>query len=136
LEAQFKAYPESRSEPVAIEEIDRAAQPLGVPLPADFREFVARYGGAEVGAFPLYGLRLAPNMERFGTFVEATSRFRTQGWPGTAEWVVISMDHSGNPVGLDRSGRVWISDHDRGSIEKLADDFEGYIRRWCLKLKL
>ncbi len=30
---------------------------------------------------------------------KVTQRFRKDGWPGVQEWLVISSDHSGNPIG-------------------------------------
>jgi hypothetical protein len=44
------------------------------------------------------------------------------------------VDHAGNPVGIDSEGRVWISDHDARAVQLLADTFEGYVRKWCLRL--
>ena len=65
---------------------------------------------------------------------EITKRFRNDGWDGVDQWLIVSMDHSGNPVGLDKSGEIWISDNDHGCIDKLADNLEGYIREWCLEI--
>jgi hypothetical protein len=67
--------------------------------------------------------------------VEVTRRFRQKRWPGTDTWLVISIDHAGNPVGMDRAGKVWISDHDAGTVESIANSFEDYLRKRCLKLR-
>jgi hypothetical protein len=69
------------------------------------------------------------------SFVEVTAKFRRQFWPGADRWAIISMDHSGNPIGLDETGRVWISDHDAGAIQVIAQDFEGFLRNYCLKIQ-
>ena len=50
------------------------------------------------------------------------------------KWAVISMDHSGNPIGLDADGKIWISDHDAGAVQVIANNFESYLRNQCLKL--
>jgi cell wall assembly regulator SMI1 len=135
LNALFDASPLLRAGTVGEGEVRAAEKQLGIELPDDYRKFIMLYGGALVGPFPIYGLRLAKPMGKSeGSFVEVTRQFRKQRWRGVDDWVVFSTDHSGNPIGLDRSGVVWLSDHDRGSVEKLADDFDGYIRRWCLGL--
>lgn len=133
LDRLFERSPDLKAGAVPLSEIEQAEQALGVTLADDYRRFVARYGAAIVGALPVYGLgRARPMGKSEASFVDVTRRFRGQGWPGVEAWTVISMDHSGNPVGLDASGAVWISDHDAGTIEKLADDFEGFLTQWCL----
>src|SRR5437868_13210431 len=98
---------------VEADELNDAAIRLGVPLSTDYREFVTRFGGGHAGSLPVAGLR---RWEAAGdgewSVIELTERHRAEGWPGTAEWAVISGDGFGNPVGLDVAGRVWLSDHD------------------------
>jgi SMI1 / KNR4 family (SUKH-1) len=103
-----------------------------VKLAEDYKEFIRRYGGAIVGPFPIYGLREVEPMGDESTLLEVTKIFRQQPWPGVENWAVISMDHAGNPVGLDAEGKVWISDHDFGAIQLLAPNFEAYLQR-CLR---
>jgi len=67
--------------------------------------------------------------------VEMTMRFRNNGIPEANDWVVISSDHAGNPVGMDRDGCIWIHDHDFDGISLLAKNFEGYLRSTCLGMK-
>jgi hypothetical protein len=69
-----------------------------------------------------------------GSAIDVTTRFREQGWNGVENWLVISEDHAGNPIGLDKDGRIWISDHDFGRITLVAASFEEYLRKQCLKL--
>ncbi len=135
LESRFAKHPVTRAESVPYEEIDQEFSPFGVRLPQDYREFIHRYGGASVGPFRIYGLRRAGIMgEREGTALQVTLEFRKQSWPGVEKWLVFSMDHSGNPVGFDNTGVIWISDHDAGGVEDMCPSFEDYLRRWCLKL--
>jgi len=135
LEEMFADAPMMKAEPVSYHEIDEAAQSEGFKLPEDYREFVHRYGGATVGPYSVVGLRAADTMgnDEASAFV-MTQRFRSDGWQGTESWLVFSTDHAGNPVGMDVDGAVWISDHDNASIDKLADNFEGYLRKVCLGL--
>ncbi len=69
-----------------------------------------------------------------GLVFDETHHYRKQGWPGTDEWLVFSWDLAGNPIGLDKDGKVWICDHDFGGVQLLEDNFESYLRKWCLKL--
>ena len=135
IEAIFETAPMLRAEQVSLNEIAMAAQELGLPFDADYREFISRYGGAIVGPYPIFGLRRAEPMgKNEASVVEVTRRFQQKGWPGTDRWVVFSIDHAGNPIGFDAEGKVWISDHDHGGIQATCSSFEEFIRRWCLKL--
>jgi hypothetical protein len=69
-----------------------------------------------------------------GSALEVTDRYRRQGWRGVEDWLIISMDHAGNPIGLTRDGKIWISDHDFGQVTVIANSFEDYLRKQCLKL--
>jgi len=134
LEAIFAAHRILRAEGVTYEEIDATAQQAGFDLHSDYREFVHRYGGAIVGPYRIYGLRRAPAMAGSdGSVFEITRHYRKQRWPGTAEWLVFSSDHCGNPIGLDQDGKVWICDHDFGGLQIIANSFEDYLRHHCLK---
>jgi hypothetical protein len=135
IEAMFAEFPFMRAEEVQIAEIDAASNELGIPFAADYREFIRRYGGAIVGPYPIFGLRAAEPLERNGASVtQVTRQFRHNRWPGTEHWAVFSIDHAGNPIGFDKEGKVWISDHDAGVLEVIAPDFEEYLRKHCLKL--
>jgi hypothetical protein len=119
---------------VSNEELDNAANRLGVPFAADYREFVTRFGGGHAGALPVAGLRrweFAGNGE--WSVVEVTERHRAAGWPGTEAWVVFSGDGFGNPVGFDKDGQVWLSDHDSCECVCLEASFEDWLRRWALQ---
>jgi sugar lactone lactonase YvrE len=65
---------------------------------------------------------------------DLTREFRRQGGPGVNEWLVFSIDHAGNPIGLDKDGNVWICDHDAGVVQVIAKSFEEYLRKRCLKM--
>ncbi len=121
-----------RAGEVPYEEIDKASQSYGVTLPDGYREFIHRHGGAIVGPYSVYGIGASKMMgnDSESVFV-VTDHFRAQDWPGVSDWLIISMDHSGNPVGMDRDGKVWISDVVHGCIDPMAGDFEGYLVEWC-----
>lgn len=135
LDEIFSRAPVLRAEAVGPSEIAAAEAEVGIVLSSDYKDFIARYGGAIVGPFRVFGLRKAISMgKNEGSFVDITNTFRRQRWPGVDKWAVISMDHGGNPVGLDAAGKIWISDHDAGAVQIIALNFEGYLRRRCLNL--
>src|SRR2546428_5537635 len=118
IEPMFARFLFMRADGVDISEIDAASQELGIPFAGDYREFVHRYGGAIVGPYPIFGLRRAdPMAMNEGSVLEVTRRFQEKRWPGTESRVVFSIDHAGNPVGLDSDGKVWLSDHDARVVE-------------------
>jgi hypothetical protein len=136
LEELFSDHPILKAEPVNFQEIAEAERMLGIALDADYKEFVRRYGGAIVGPFRIFGLRRAvPMGNGEGSFVEVTLSFRRQESPGVDKWAVVSMDHAGNPVGLDAEGKVWIYDHDARAAQIIAVNFENYLRKQCLHLQ-
>lgn len=133
LEQLFSESPVMRAEGVDRAEIESASASLKIPFPEDYIEFIHRYGGAIIGSVSVIGLRHAiPMGVDEASVVDVTKRFRDDGWAGTEKWVVISIDHSGNPIGLDAEGVVWLSDHDSGEITRLADSFQSFIRNHCL----
>ncbi len=139
LEAKFRRFPDLRSHPPlpSSEEVEAASNEVGVRFSSDYASFVMRYGGAQVGPFPVFGLRRAPAMGEDGfedSVVAATKFFRDQQWVGTEQWAVISMDLAGNPVGLADDGTVWKSDHDPGEVIQVCDSFEEFLRVRCLRL--
>lgn len=135
LEALFEEFPCMCATSVpGDDEVQAAEKEVGIVFPADYREFLLRFGGAMVGPYPIYGLRSAEVMEDGVSVIDVTSRYRGDGVPGCDDWIVFSADHCGNPVGMDSSGAVWIHDHDFGGIAPLAKDFEEYLRDRCLHL--
>jgi hypothetical protein len=135
LDNLFSRMPILKAETVESCEISDAEREVGIPLADDYKEFIRRYGGAIVGPFRVFGLRKAVPMARYeGSFVEVTKTFRLQRWPGVEKWAIISTDHAGNPIGLDRTGKIWISDHDAGAAQVIAANFEEYLRKRCLNL--
>lgn len=135
LNDKFSKFPMMRAGPVAESEINNALASFGFQVDRDYFEFVVRYGGALVGSYPIYGIKQADAMgDDESSVVEITRRFRAEQWLGTERWIVISVDHAGNPIGMDEDGRIWCSDHDAGEVVPIAPSFEEYIRTKCLGL--
>lgn len=138
LRAKLAESPVLRADSLpSSEEIDHASHELGVPFGTDYREFLLMFGGAMIGPYPIFGLRPVEVMgDDHWSVVDVTRQYRNDGVPGSEAWVVISEDHSGNPVGMDSDGAIWIHDHDCGGIAPLAKDFEEYVRKQCLNLEV
>ena len=134
LEEKFRLSPFLMGGTVSREEIDQAAMVIGATFPEDYIDFLERFGGAIVGPYPIFGLRKVSAMGTTFSVVNVTNDFRQQNWRGTEDWVVFSEDHAGNPIGIAPDGKVWISDHDIGQVTILAECFEDYLRKKCLKL--
>ena len=133
IEEFFVDSPTLKSESVSYELIDKEFNENGFVIPESYREFIHRYGGAILGAYSVYGVGSCKLMGNDTESVfKVTDSFKAQGWPGVEEWLVISMDAAGNPIGMDTGGKIWISDVVHGCIDELADDFEEYVLEWCL----
>jgi hypothetical protein len=132
----FAESPVMRAEEVpTADEVDLVSQQVSVPFPDDYREFLLRYGGATVGAYPVFGLRVSDVMDHDRwALIDVTNEVRQSGVDGVSDWVIFSEDHSGNPIGMDADGKVWIFDHDFGGVTELASGFENYIRTQCLRI--
>jgi hypothetical protein len=126
LNALFAEAPVLVAKGVDDAEIDAAEKAIGTSFVADYRWFLRQYGGAMVQSLPVFGLRSSEVMWD-STVVDETMRFRKRGWKLTDKLVVISMDGSGNPIGIADDGRVWISDHDVGADTVIADSFEDFL---------
>ncbi|TVT55152.1 MAG: SMI1/KNR4 family protein [Sedimenticola thiotaurini] len=129
----FSKLPFMKAGTVSNGEIDFAENALGIKFATDYRVFISDFGGAMVGRCPIYGLRHAgPMDDNLWSVVDVTEHFRRQSWPGTDSWYIISMDHAGNPIGLDELGKVLCYDHDARDLIEVAPDFESYLLD-CLK---
>ncbi len=136
LENQFSERPDLKAEPVSEAEFHAAMVETGsTSVSDDYRQFVLRYGAAQLGIYTIYGLRILQDMGRDeGTFIEMTSKFREVQWPEIENWIIISIDQSGNPIGLDENGQVWVSDTHCTEIPLLiAQNFEEFLLNECLK---
>lgn len=128
LDDLYSSMPVLMAGQVPSTDVDRAEQLVGMSFDRDYREFVVRYGGAVVGSLPVLGLRRAEVMgDDSYSVVDVTARFRSDGWAPTEDWVVISIDLAGNPIGLTAEGEVWISDHDVGATRIVARCFEEFV---------
>ena len=132
LEEKFSEFPRARAEGVPLEEIEQVSVSLGFPFPSDYKEFLMRYGGAEVGPFPIFGLRKAAAMGNGCSVIENTKEFRKTQVPGSADWLIVSEDLAGNVFGLARDGSVYTFDHDFRATMKVAESFEDFLRKECL----
>ena len=95
----------------------------------EYIKFVRQYGCAIVGGFYIFGLKTLSIMgDTLNTVLSNTLFYRDQNWPGLENCYVISDDGRGNPIYMDREGKVWLSDHDSGfETILLADSFNEFL---------
>jgi hypothetical protein len=134
IEEFFAELPGAKAEGVPENEINAAEAQLGIRFPADYKQFLLRYGGAQLKASGVAGLRPWQFASRDNwSVVGVTQSFRKQEYPGSERWIIFSDDGFGNPIGLDSAGRVWISDHNSCEFVCLESSFEDWICRHALK---
>lgn len=103
---------------------------IGFDLPADYRQFVSLYGGGTMVSEHIFGRRLSETLGADDLAWVQTQRFREDGWPSIENLLVVSTDASGNPVGLNPSGQIIISDLDTGCVNVAAPSFESYLLKF------
>ena len=111
-------------------QLAEAETQLSIKLDADYREFIALFGGSYVG-IEIYGFN---NCEMLSTetVVDLTISFRRDYqaagcWPILAQSCVISITGSGDPVVLDPQGRIRVYYHDNNEEETVAESFQELI---------
>lgn len=114
------------------DEILSASARLNAVFHDGYREFLSRFGGAIVGPYPIYGLRPVDAMDHNRWSVVTITESVRESIPETKDWVVISEDHAGNPIGFDPTGLIWTYDHDFGGAKIIARDFDAYLEESCL----
>ena len=130
----YDEFPRCRAEGVAQSEIDAASARLGLPFPADYQEFLRRYGAGYVDSHVIAGLRRFPSAPNdVWDVVGLTEDYRHQTYPQAERLVIFSEDGSGNPIGFDEQGRVWLSDHDCCESVCLERSFEDWLCRWVFR---
>ena len=101
-------------------------------LSRGYFDFVARYGGAIVGPYSVYGVGASEAMGADeASVITVTARFRADAWPGAQAGLVASMDHAGNPMILRPDGSVVLADHDAGWAEEVWPTFDAFLE-WCI----
>lgn len=126
----FKNFPQACGSQVSEKEIIEAEILLGIKFSASYKQFLLLYGGGCVADHYIYGLSRAEIMPTsLWSVIQNTDFYKDkQQWPDIKEWYVISEDGSGNPIGIDPEGKVWVSDHDADFEKtKLADNFEEFL---------
>ncbi len=134
---QILESPGRAASPIDPNELDAAFASNSLQVTADYRDLIVAYGGVLVGGTPIFGMhlpRLIDPIMGMTTAIELTQWFRVLKWPQTDEWLVFRVDN-GDAIGLDRFGKVWVSDQTHfKQVVKVAETFEEFLRRWCLHM--
>ncbi|RKV87689.1 MAG: SMI1/KNR4 family protein [Bacteroidetes bacterium] len=121
----FTANPIAKGIPSSREEIINAENELGIKFDKDYVFFLLNYGGSLIKEKEIYGLR---NSEMMGDddIINLTKVFR-ENESENNDWLIIGTDYAGNPVGIDKDGKVLMLDYDFGGCNVLGESFEDYI---------
>jgi len=130
IQSDYSKHPEDYGGRVCVSNLERAERILKLNFSNDYKKFLMAYGSCIMPGHIIYGLiPLGIMGDNITNVIDKTNFYKDQqGWIGIEDWYVISDDGSGNPIGVDPSGKVWLSDHDSG-FEKilLADSFEEFL---------
>ncbi|MBW8309121.1 MAG: SMI1/KNR4 family protein [Candidatus Paracaedibacteraceae bacterium] len=130
LDENFKEEPSWWATNIPTEaEIIEAENKLNLKFHNGYKNYLRKYGGGGPFCYNLYGLKYAGGMDKDNyTVVTNTNFYQQRQWPDIDRLYIISQDLSGNPIGIDPQGIVWLSDHDAGFEKvKLADNFEEFL---------
>jgi len=128
LREYVNLYPFLFNGPSDHSAVNRIEAYAGFALPDGYRAFISEFGGGIVGPNPVYGHgpdKVSNQGE--ASVIATTNRFVSTGWPHVNGTLVISMDQSGNPIFMDRSGTIWVYDHDIDNLRFVANSFGQYI---------
>lgn len=127
-----KKFPFMFAAPATDQEIQKTEQRLGRTFSQHYKDFLGVYGGAMVGAYPIFGIHpVEPMDEALNTVELATERFANDGWEGLDAGIVISENHAGDPAILKNDGSVHLGSHD-GTGQLIWNNFDDFLS-WCLE---
>lgn len=131
LEEAFEMVPEAFGGKVPLEEIEQSQKTLGVELPEEYKEFIARFGSGAIEGTVILGLREAEFVPT-PSFVKVSQQYRKELPEKFKNFVVIGVDGAGNPIGFNYPEEdIVMYDHNSCEIISLADDFAGYLEMAC-----
>ena len=115
----------AKGTPSNLEEIAHAEKELGIEFDKDYVYFLLNFGGSLINSNEIYGLH---NSEMMGedTIISLTKRFRDDECDHQ-DWLIIGTDYAGNPIGINKEGKVLLQDYDYGELNVLGESFEDYI---------
>jgi hypothetical protein len=93
-----------------------------IPIPVDFRWFLAMCGGGVVGC------EWIDNIDRLH---KSHAKYRRESGPGgwtMRDFFIVGWDGAGNPYGIRlATGEVVVEDHNFGGVHVLASSFESFL---------
>lgn len=109
-------------------QIEKLQKKVQLEFSHAYKKFLLLYGGAGIKDLLICGLRYIYGMGKdFDTLDKNTAHYKKDNFFGTKEWYIPSDDGFGNPIGVDKEGKVWMSDHDFLNVTLLANDFEEFL---------
>jgi hypothetical protein len=129
LRKYFSEHMDNKGKPAAEEDINMIEQELKINLSEDYKLFLTCFGSAEIDVYPIYGFHYPECMSSTDNVIEENKRLRSLTIPYSDKWLIISEDQSGNPIGIDENGYVYMHDQDFGEVVLLAKTFGKFIEK-------
>lgn len=128
LKSFLDKHPSLSGKPATDDEIIKAERILNVHFDKCYKEFIKKFGGAFAGI----GIHAFNNGASVGneTVIELTKKNRELFaglFPEINEYVIVSDDGSGNPIGIAPDGKVVLFDYDTEEKDVLSNSFESFI---------
>ena len=125
VNSYLNKYQSFNPQPANDKDIKQAEVMLNVVFDSDYKQFIKTFGGCYVGV-DIYGIRSSNDLKE-ETVVDLTKLYKEAGWAIADDCYIISLDSSGNPIMMNKSGEVVLFDHDNGDSVILANSFEELI---------
>ena len=106
---------------------------LKLELDEDYIDFITSFGGGVLGSYEIYSIS---NSEILGdeSIIDLNYNFKKDDWDGMRDWFIFGSDGSGNPIGIDTTGKIMSDDHDFSGIYTVADSFQEYLKNIIFEL--
>ncbi len=136
LEKFINEFPQIKCLNSDDEQILKAEREIGLNFSESYKYFLKNYQCSSVGELYVYTLNKAEDSSSVLWSISEGNKFykQTQKWPDIEDWYIVSDNSSGDPIGINPKGEVWISYHNSGfEQEKLADSFEEFLYKLLTK---
>jgi len=124
----FKENPVALGKKSTLEEIIQAEKSIGIKFDPAYALFLLNWGGCVVVASEIYGFKNCEFLDE-ETVIDLNETFREDDTEIPSDWLIIGSDHAGNPVAIDKEGKLLVKDYDLGEVFPLADSFEEYLEK-------
>lgn len=123
-------FPHRKCSNVTDEQIFEAEEALNLKFSQSYKFFLKNYEASAVGELDIFTITKSEHSSSWKwSIIDRTKHYKEhEKWPDINDWYIVSDNGSGDPIGINPKGEIWISYHNSGfEQEKLADDFEEFL---------